>query len=110
MENAFQTLEIGKGRKLKDGKQMAILSFGHPGNFVTKAIEQLASQGIDPAHYDMRFVKPIDEAMLHEVFTKYEYIITVEDGCIQGRHGFCCIRIYGRSSVQGYSKTSRHPR
>jgi 1-deoxy-D-xylulose-5-phosphate synthase len=83
----FKQLEIGKGRKLKDGKQIAILSFGHPGNFVTKAIEQLAEQNIDPAHYDMRFVKPIDEAMLHEVFTKYEYVITVEDGCIQGGMG-----------------------
>ncbi len=83
----FKQLEIGKGRKLKDGKQVAILSFGHPGNFVTKAIEQLAEQNIDPAHYDMRFVKPIDEAMLHEVFSKYEYVITVEDGCIQGGMG-----------------------
>ncbi|MGZ3920668.1 MAG: 1-deoxy-D-xylulose-5-phosphate synthase [Bacteroidia bacterium] len=83
----FQEIEIGKGRKIKDGKEVAILSIGHPGNFVTAAIEQLKEQGIDPAHYDMRFAKPIDEALLHEVFAKFDKVITVEDGCIMGGMG-----------------------
>lgn len=83
----FQKIEIGKGRKIKDGKDIAILSLGHPGNLVTKAITQLESEGITPAHYDMRFAKPIDEAMLHEVFTRYNKVITVEDGTIVGGMG-----------------------
>ena len=84
---AFQEIEIGKGRKIKDGKDVAILSFGHPGNFATTAIRELRTEGIDPAHYDLRFVKPIDEGLLHEVFSKYNKIVTVEDGTILGGFG-----------------------
>ena len=80
-------VEIGKGRKIKDGKEVAILSFGHPGNFATTAIRNLRSEGIDPAHYDIRFVKPLDEALLHEVFTNYTKIVTVEDGTVVGGFG-----------------------
>ncbi len=80
-------IEIGKGRKIKDGKDVAILSFGHPGNFATTAIRNLRSEGIDPAHYDIRFVKPLDEALLHEVFSKYSKIVTVEDGTVVGGFG-----------------------
>lgn len=83
----FEAIPIGKGRKLKDGKQLAILSLGHPGNFVQAAIRQLRTEGIDPAHYDIRFVKPIDEDLLHEVFQRYTKIITVEDGAITGGFG-----------------------
>jgi len=83
----FEEITIGKGRKLKDGKEIAILSFGHPGNFAQAAIRELRTQGIDPAHYDLRFVKPIDEDLLHEVFSNYSKIITVEDGTIVGGFG-----------------------
>ena len=68
----FEEIQIGKGRKLKDGKDIAILSFGHPGNFAAAAIRDVKAEGINPAHYDMRFVKPIDEELLHEVFGKYQ--------------------------------------
>jgi 1-deoxy-D-xylulose-5-phosphate synthase len=83
----FKKIQVGKGRKIKDGKKVAILSIGHPGNLVTKAIDILKQQDIDPAHYDLRFVKPIDEEMLHEVFSLYDKVITVEDGCIMGGMG-----------------------
>jgi 1-deoxy-D-xylulose-5-phosphate synthase len=83
----FEEITIGKGRKIKDGKEVAILSFGHPGNFATLAIRELRTEGIDPAHYDMRFAKPLDEELLHEVFGKYSKIITVEDGSIKGGFG-----------------------
>jgi 1-deoxy-D-xylulose-5-phosphate synthase len=83
----FQKIEIGKGRKIKDGKELAILSLGHPGNLVTKAIELLEKDNISPAHYDMRFAKPVDELMLHEIFSRYKKIITVEDGTIIGGIG-----------------------
>jgi 1-deoxy-D-xylulose-5-phosphate synthase len=83
----FKEIEIGKGRKLKDGKDLAILTIGHPGNFAASAIRELKNEGIDAAHYDMRFVKPLDEDLLHEVFNKFNKIITVEDGTVVGGFG-----------------------
>jgi len=83
----MKMIEIGKGRKLKDGNDIAILSLGHPGNFAAAAIRDLKNDGLNPAHYDMRFVKPLDEEMLHEVCNRYEKIITVEDGAIEGGFG-----------------------
>jgi 1-deoxy-D-xylulose-5-phosphate synthase len=83
----FEEIQIGKGRKLKDGEGIAILSFGHPGNFAAAAIRDAKADGINPAHYDMRFAKPLDEEMLHEVFAKFDKIITVEDGSVQGGFG-----------------------
>ena len=83
----FEQIQVGKGRKIKDGEDVAILSFGHPGNFATVAIRELRTEGVNPAHYDMRFAKPLDEEMLHEVFTKFNKIITVEDGTIVGGFG-----------------------
>jgi 1-deoxy-D-xylulose-5-phosphate synthase len=86
-EKPFEELTIGKGRKLKDGKDIAILSLGHPGNFAQTAIRNLRTEGLDPAHFDIRFVKPLDEALLHEAFTNYSRILTVEDGTIVGGMG-----------------------
>jgi 1-deoxy-D-xylulose-5-phosphate synthase len=84
---SFEEIKIGKGRKLKDGRDIAILSFGHPGNSAAVAIRELRTEGIDPAHYDMRFAKPLDEDILHEVFAKYARILTVEDGTVKGGFG-----------------------
>ncbi len=83
----FEAVTIGKGRKLKDGEGVAILSFGHPGNFAQAAIRELRTDGINPAHYDLRFVKPIDEDLLHEAFSRYSKIVTVEDGTVVGGFG-----------------------
>ena len=83
----MKEIRIGTGRKLKDGTGIAILSFGHPGNFAAAAIRDVKAEGINPAHYDMRFVKPLDEGLLHEVFGKFKKIITVEDGTIEGGFG-----------------------
>src|SRR6186997_1483374 len=83
----FKEIEVGKGRRLREGKDIAILSFGHPGNFAATAIRELKNDGLNPAHYDMRFAKPLDEVMLHEVFSKFEKIITVEDGTVVGGFG-----------------------
>lgn len=83
----MKEITIGTGRKLKDGDEIAILSYGHPGNFAAAAIREVKSEGINPAHYDMRFVKPLDENMLHEVFKNYSKIITVEDGTVKGGFG-----------------------
>jgi len=96
----FEPLEIGKGRKLKDGQHIAILSFGHPGNFAAAAIRDVKAEGINPAHYDMRFVKPIDEELLHEVFANFSKIITIEDGTIVGGFGTAVLEFMNQN---GYS-------
>jgi 1-deoxy-D-xylulose-5-phosphate synthase len=83
----MREIKIGAGRKLKDGKDIAILSFGHPGNFAAAAIRELKNDGLNPGHYDMRFAKPLDETLLHEALQKYEKIITVEDAAIEGGFG-----------------------
>jgi 1-deoxy-D-xylulose-5-phosphate synthase len=83
----FEEIQIGKGRKLRDGKDIAILTIGHPGNFAAAAIRELRKDGITPAHFDMRFAKPLDEELLHEALKGYSKIITVEDGTIVGGFG-----------------------
>jgi 1-deoxy-D-xylulose-5-phosphate synthase len=82
----FKEITVGKGRKIKTGTDIAILSLGHPGNFVVEACE-LLKETHSIAHYDMRFAKPLDEVLLHEVFSKFDKVITIEDGCIQGGMG-----------------------
>lgn len=83
----FEEISVGKGRLVTNGEGVAILTLGHPGNFAQKAILDLSKIGIKPAHYDMRFVKPLDEMLLHEVFSKFDKVITVEDGCLMGGFG-----------------------
>ena len=96
----MKEIKPGTGRKLKDGEGVAILSFGHPGNFASAAIRELRAEELNPAHYDMRFAKPLDENLLHEVFRKFNKIITVEDGTVQGGFGsavleFMALHQYG---------------
>ena len=83
----LEKVEIGTGRKVRDGEDLAILTIGHIGNYAVKVCQELEKEGISAAHYDLRFVKPLDAKMLHEVFQKFDKIITVEDGCVQGGMG-----------------------
>lgn len=83
----FQQIPLGQGRIVKEGEDVAILSIGHIGNYAVKASEELAKEGLNPAHYDMRFVKPLDEELLHEIFGKFSKVVTVEDGCLMGGFG-----------------------
>lgn len=83
----FQEIAIGKGRKLKEGKDIAIVSIGHIGNMALKAAHNLESDGVSAAFYDARFVKPLDSEMFHEIFSRFDKVITVEDGCLMGGFG-----------------------
>ncbi|GAO41729.1 1-deoxy-D-xylulose-5-phosphate synthase [Flavihumibacter petaseus] len=83
----FEEISIGTGRKLREGEDIAILSLGHPGNFAAAAIRDVRQYGINAGHYDMRFVKPLDTNLLHEVLRRYSKIITVEDGTVTGGFG-----------------------
>ncbi len=87
----LKELPIGKGRKLSEGKDVAVLSLGPIGNVVTKVVEELKDEGIYASHYDMRFLKPIDEDILQEVGIGFHHIITVEDGTRQGGLGSAVI-------------------
>ena len=93
-KNSFELMETGKGKIERKGKDIAILSIGHPGNFVIDACKKLNDIDIDIAHYNMRFVKPIDEELLHEVAQNFNHIITVEDGCIMGGFGSACLEFF----------------
>jgi 1-deoxy-D-xylulose-5-phosphate synthase len=96
----MKEITVGKGRRLTNGDDIAILSIGHPGNFVQEAVDELSKIGVSVAHYDMRFVKPLDEIMLHEVFTKFKYIVSVEDGCVMGGFGSAVIEFMADQKYQ----------
>ncbi len=100
----MKEIKIGTGRKLKEGKDIAILSLGHPGNFAAAAIRDLKNDGLTPAHYDMRFAKPLDEELLHEACSNYEKLITVEDGTIEGGFGSAVLEFMAK---HGYKNDIR---
>lgn len=84
----MEAIEIGKGRQVREGKQLAILTIGHQGNYAIEAAEKLShDEEIEVAVYDMRFVKPIDEALLRDIFEQYDKVITIEDGSLMGGFG-----------------------
>lgn len=98
----FRELPIGKGRKLRDGEDLAIVSIGHLGNYVEQAAAELEKDSVNVAHYDMRFLKPLDGELLHEVGKKFKYVITVEDGTILGG--------LGSAVMEFMNENSYHPR
>ena len=100
----MKEIRIGSGRRLKEGKDIAILSFGHPGNFAASAIRDLRNDGITPGHYDMRFAKPLDEALLHEACSQYKKLITVEDGTVEGGFGSAILEFM---ALHGYKNDIR---
>jgi len=94
-QQPFAEIPVGKARLISDGKDIAVLSIGHPGNFVVEAAEQLREKGISVKHYDMRFANPLDEEVLHEVMKNFKKIITVEDGVIKGGFGSAVLEFAG---------------
>ena len=84
----FEPVPTGKGRRLKDGKDMAVISIGTAGNNAAEAIEAIERSGlVTIAHYDLRFAKPLDEELLREAATRFDRILTVEDGILRGGVG-----------------------
>lgn len=86
-ERPFSEIPIGKARQISDGNDLVVLSIGHPGNTVERVIKTLRMENISVAHFDMRFINPVDKDVLHMVFKKFKYIITVEDGILRGGFG-----------------------
>ena len=100
----FKEIVVGKGEVIQKGKDLAILSIGHPGNFVINAQKKLKEDGISAAHYNMRFVKPIDEGLLHKIFKKFDKILTIEDGCVQGGFGSAVLEFMAKNNYSAKFK------
>ncbi len=96
----FKEIKVGSGRKIKNGSDIAFLTIGPIGNQTVDACAELEENGISAAHYDMRFVKPIDENILHEVFSKFKKVITVEDGCLMGGMGSAVLEFMADHNYQ----------
>lgn len=94
----FEKIEIGTGRMIQDGEEVAILTIGHPGNFAVEACRMLTADGLQPAHYDMRFAKPLDEKLLREIAGRFNKVITVEDGTIVGGFGSAVLEFMAANS------------
>jgi 1-deoxy-D-xylulose-5-phosphate synthase len=83
----MKAIEIGKSRQLSEGADLAILTIGTVGIQASRVVKMLLKDGINVSHYDMRFVKPLDEEALHIVFSNFKRVVTIEDGVLQGGFG-----------------------
>ena len=101
----LEEIPVGKGRKLKDGKDIAVITLGPIGHVAARAIARAEKeQGISIAHYDLRFLKPLDEEMLHEIGRQFSRIVTVEDGVVSGGMGSAVLEFM---SDHGYKPSVR---
>jgi 1-deoxy-D-xylulose-5-phosphate synthase len=100
----FQKIEIGKGRQLSEGDDVAILTIGKTGIHAQMAIKALKEKNISAAHYDLRFVKPLDESMLAEIFEKFNFVLTVEDGVIKGGFGSAVLEFMAEKGYSAHVK------
>jgi 1-deoxy-D-xylulose-5-phosphate synthase len=99
-QKPFEEIQIAKARTMRTGSDIAILSIGHVGNNVTQAIEMLGDTNISAAHYDMRFVKPLDEELLHSVGKNFKRVITVENGTVEGGFGSAVSEFFTRHNYK----------
>jgi 1-deoxy-D-xylulose-5-phosphate synthase len=100
----FEKIEIGKGRKLTDGKDVALLSIGKAGIFAKRAVKSLENKEVYAAHFDLRFVKPLDKELLTEVFENFKIIVTIEDGVIQGGFGSAVLEFMAENNFSATVK------
>ncbi len=100
----FEKIRIGKGRKLADGTDVALISIGKAGIFAKRAVKSLEKRNISAAHYDMRFIKPIDTELLAGIFEHFKFIVTIEDGVIQGGFGSAVLEFMAANNFQAKVK------
>lgn len=93
-DEPFAAMEIGRGRCLKEGERIVVLTIGTVGNFASEAIARMEADGIRVAHYDLRFAKPLDQELLHEVGRKFRCVVTVEDGALRGGVGEAVVAFF----------------
>ena len=102
--NEMQPVAIGKGERLKDGQDLAVITIGTMANNAAKAIEAVEKDGVSIAHYDIRFLKPIDAEILHEAAKRFKKIITIEDGTINGGFGSAVLEFMSDNNYQVHVK------
>ena len=100
----FETLPVGRGRRLRDGRDVALVTIGTVGNAAACAAARAAEQGVSVAHYDLRFVKPLDEELLREVGSRFRRVVTVEDGALRGGVGEAVTAFF---NAEGYGVAVR---
>jgi 1-deoxy-D-xylulose-5-phosphate synthase len=100
----FEKITSGTGRQLCSGADIAILTIGPIGVKVDRICEEIAAENISAAHYDMRFVKPLDTNMLHQIFKHFKQIITIEDGAIIGGFGTAILEFMSDNGYQAHVK------
>ncbi len=103
-KKSFREIPVGKGRLVRKGTDIAILSIGTAGNLAANAIDLLEDSHISAAHYDMRFVKPLDEDLLHKVFKRFKQVLTIEDGAINGGFGSAVLEFMADHGYQCHVK------
>lgn len=101
LREGFERLPIGKGRKIADGQDLAFVTYGAIGQYVPEVRERLRAHGIEAAHYDLRFCKPLDDELLEEVFARFDKVITVEDGVVMGGAGSAVLEWMADHGVRG---------
>jgi 1-deoxy-D-xylulose-5-phosphate synthase len=94
-------VEIGTARRIKEGKDIAVLTIGHIGNYLVDLQTKFVEKDLSVAHYDMRFVKPLDKTILNKVFAQFDKIITVEDGCLMGGFGSAVLEYAAEFGYKG---------
>ena len=99
-QKPMKEIPIGKGRKIRDGKDIAFLTLGPLGNVVVEACNKLESENINAAHYDMRFAKPLDEKLLHMICKTFDKVISVEDETIVGGFGSAILEFMNENNYK----------
>ena len=107
LRDGFETVQIGRGRRLADGDDVAIVTYGAIGSYVAAVRERLAARGISAAHYDLRFCKPLDAGLLAEVFQRFSAVVTVEDGVRDGGAGSAVLEWAADAGVLGGTRVVR---
>ena len=100
----FEEIEVGKGRMIRDGEEVAILTIGHIGNYAVEACKILDQQNMHSAHFDLRFVKPLDKDLLEDVFLRFRNIITVEDAALMGGFGSAVLEFMADNGLNAHLK------
>jgi len=103
-QKPFAEIKIGKGRVIREGTDLAILSIGTIGNQAIEVCERFELEEIQIAHYDMRFVKPLDTKLLHKIFKKFNNIITIEDGALSGGFGSAILEFMSDNGYHAHIK------
>ena len=105
LRDNFEKIAIGKGKKIRDGKAIALATFGPIGKYAIEVCKAYAAEGIQIAHYDMRYAKPIDTQLLNEIALKFDHVITLEDAAVVGGFGSAVAEYYATLDMNSLAES-----